>query len=67
MRCLLAFGKDTIGNTAAVVIRKRISQLTKQLHKASSQAEWWEPKPAKLKFAEAAVLRRRVVGKKGLR
>ena len=66
MRCLLAFGKDTIGNTAAVVIRKRISQLTKQLDTASSPCEWWEPKPD-LQYAEEAVLRRRVVGKKGLR
>ena len=66
MRCLLKFGKDTIGNTAAVVIRKRISQLTKQLHKASSQAAAPEPKPD-LIYAETRMVRRRVVGKKGLR
>ena len=64
METLLCLGRDNIGEAAASNIRKRISQLKKKQHKASSQAAAPEPKPV---YAETRMVRRRVVGKKGLR
>ena len=66
MQFLLRLGKDNIGRAATSNIRKRISQLKKKQHKASSQAAAPEPEPD-LIYAEKRMVRRRVVGKKGLR
>ena len=65
MQFLLRLGKDNIGRAATSNIQKRISELKKQ-HKASSQAAAPEPEPD-LIYAEERMVRRRVVGKKGLR
>ena len=63
MESLLCLGSDNIGQAPASNIRKRISQLK---HEASSQAAAPEPEPD-LIYAEERMVRRRVVGKKGLR
>ena len=65
MEFLLRLGGDNIGRATTSNICKRISELKKQ-HEASSQAAAPEPRPD-LIYAEKRMVRRRVVGKKGLR